>query len=166
MIIDTPTLYSKQTCCWLLALLLHIKVAVTIFYFPEIPSNYPTQNLPCTLSGTSMNFELIMQQGKNKEHILSLRPGVCNHAAQLGQMHITSLVHRPQLHLLSSAGLTTCMPPTEDWQYPFKIWTFSRATKLQLPGHFWPAGHGLHSCLPLFDLTLTCEVIGPQVTVS
>jgi len=25
-----------------------------------------------------------------------------------------------------------------------KIWPFVRATKLQLPGHFWFAGYGLH----------------------
>jgi len=27
----------------------------------------------------------------------------------------------------------------------FKIWIFRRATKIQLLGHFWPAGHGLHT---------------------
>jgi len=26
-----------------------------------------------------------------------------------------------------------------------KIWTFPRATNLHLPGHFWSAGHGLHT---------------------
>ena len=29
--------------------------------------------------------------------------------------------------------------------YTLKVWIFSRATNLQLSGHFWPAGHGLHT---------------------
>jgi len=33
----------------------------------------------------------------------SSKTGVCNHAALPGQMHITRLVHGPQLHVSSSA---------------------------------------------------------------
>ena len=73
------------------------------------------------------------------------KAGVCNHATLPGQMHITRLVHGPQLHVSSSGRKTTRWPPTEDWQFPLKIWTFPRATKFQLPGHFWPAGYGLHT---------------------
>jgi len=28
---------------------------------------------------------------------------------------------------------------------PFEIWIFLQATKLQLPRHFWPTVHGLHT---------------------
>jgi len=40
-----------------------------------------------------------------------------NHAALLGQMHITRLVHGLQ-QVSSSEGQTTHWPPTENWQYP------------------------------------------------
>jgi len=48
---------------------------------------------------------------------------------------ITRLFHGSQLHVSSCAGKTTRWPPTEDWQYPFKIWTFPQDTNFQLPGH-------------------------------
>jgi len=51
-------------------------------------------------------------------YLSSFKSGVCNHVALLGQIHITGLVHGPQLHVSSSAGETTRWPPTQDWQYP------------------------------------------------
>ena len=42
------------------------------------------------------------------------------------------------------ADETSHWPPAEDWQYSIKILTFPRATKIQLPGHYGPAGHGLN----------------------
>jgi len=48
-------------------------------------------------------------------------------------MHITRLVHGPQLHVSRSASKTARWLPVEDWQHPLKIWTFPWATKLQLP---------------------------------
>jgi len=39
--------------------------------------------------------------------VCHLKAGVCNHAALPGQEHIIKLVHGPQLHVSSSAGLTT-----------------------------------------------------------
>jgi len=66
--------------------------------------------------------------------------GMCNHTALPGQIHITRLVHGSQLHVSSSAGLRF-------WPagHTIKTWTFPQATKPQLPGHFWPVGHGFHT---------------------
>jgi len=78
--------------------------------------------------------------------------GVCSHAALPGQIHITRLTHGPQPGVSRSVGETTRWPPTEQCQYPvktvmlnFRVWPFPRATKLQLPGHFWPEGNRLHT---------------------
>jgi len=44
------------------------------------------------------------------------KPAVSNHAALPGQLHLTRLVHVPQLHVSSSAGWTIQWPPAEVWQ--------------------------------------------------